>query len=81
MNIHNTIRNKFVRITTRRQQLRHDDFKKAGYPSCEVNGSNKFTDMYAWCDEKFGRYNVVSYGYTFFFQDEKQMTLFILRWL
>ena len=80
MNIHNTIRNKFVRIATRRKMLRYDDFVKAGYPHFQVSHRNSFTDMYKWCDEKFGRHNVVSYGYTFIFQDEKQMALFMLKW-
>jgi len=80
VNIHNAVRNKFVRISTRRKTLKYEDFQKAGYPSYKVSHSNSFTDMYKWCDEKFGVHNVVSYGYTFIFQDEKQMALFMLRW-
>ena len=80
VNIDNTIRHKFVRINHRRKKLRYDDFVSAGYPHFQINYGHRFNDMYDWCDSMFGKYNVISFGYTFFFQDEKQMALFMLRW-
>ena len=76
----NCVRNRFVRIGTRRKKIRYVDFASAGYPFWELHYGHNFNEIYAWCDKNFGKFTVANFGYTFFFQDEKQMGLFILRW-
>ena len=78
--VDNCVRHRFVRIYTRRKKLRYSDFIVAGYPHYTLQSDHDYERIYEWCDKHFKKYNVAHFGYTFFFQDKKQMSMFMMRW-
>ena len=73
----------FLRLNDRKQTQWADDFRKAKYHEAipndkTVNGEWRY--IHTWCDEKFGPHGYTWTGEIWWFENERDKLMFLLRW-
>jgi hypothetical protein len=70
----------FLRLNNRRKTQRRIDFEKAGYPSVVTTAAYYTDEWINWMKENIGQHQYFVFGNTVFFENEKLMVLYQLRW-
>ena len=74
----------FPRVYNRKKRYHGRDFTKAGYPSYMIDDDSiiELPEIRQWCRETFGNNNFafIPYESTFYFTNENDQLLFIMRW-
>jgi hypothetical protein len=73
----------FLRLNDRKKTQWAEDFRKAKYHEAEpndktVNGDWRY--IHTWCDEKFGPHGYTWTGHIWWFENERDKLMFLLRW-
>jgi len=73
----------FLRLNDRKQTQWAEDFRKAKYHEAipndiTVNGEWRY--IHTWCDEKFGKHGYTWTGHIWWFENERDKLMFLLRW-
>lgn len=55
-------------------------FRDAGYYQAELKHFHLWNETHKWCRENFGERHYAWAGNTFWFENEKDAVLFILKW-
>jgi hypothetical protein len=73
----------FLRLNDRKQTQWADDFRKAKYHEAipndkTVNGEWRY--IHTWCEEQFGKNGYTWTGHIWWFENERDKLMFLLRW-
>ena len=73
----------FLRLNDRKKTQWAEDFRKAKYHEAQpndktVNGDWRY--IHTWCDEKFGPHGYTWTGEIWWFENERDKLMFLLRW-
>lgn len=70
----------FLRLYNRRKYHDFDSFNKAGYPFIVTTAPYISNEWLKWMRENIGQYRYFRFGDTIFFEDQKLIVLYQLRW-
>lgn len=68
----------FTRVNNRKRTHTYEDALAAGYPMAEF-GKGVWSEVHAWCKEKFGP-GYIWFGHRFFFLNEDFKNQFVKQW-
>ena len=73
----------FLRLNDRKKTQWAEDFRKAKYHEAQPNDktvAGNWSDIHTWCDEKFGPHGYTWTGHIWWFENERDKLMFLLRW-
>ena len=73
----------FLRLNDRKKTQWAEDFRKAKYHEAEPNDKTVAGDwraIHTWCEEQFGLHGYTWTGHIWWFENERDKLMFLLRW-
>ena len=73
----------FLRLNDRKKTQWAEDFRKAKYHEAEPNDKTVNGDwraIHTWCEEQFGLHGYTWTGHIWWFENERDKLMFLLRW-
>jgi len=73
----------FLRLNDRKKTQWAEDFRKAKYHEARANDktvSGDWRAIHTWCEEHFGKYGYTWTGEIWWFENERDKLMFLLRW-
>ena len=73
----------FLRLNDRKKTQWAEDFRKAKYHEAQPNDKTVNGDwraIHTWCEEQFGLHGYTWTGHIWWFENERDKLMFLLRW-